>query len=453
MRVSIPAKLVGVAVIVIASVVVTAAYGPVNNPDLTDNYNTHHHTGGGWWNGLRNAFHDMNPFGHRLGHDWSETHSRVERIYEDMHRQAQQRVNDLRDEIAYKDYKDLQNKIADIYADAALEAEQRIEKLKRPLFGALWRSYGKQDEDVDEETAYQRYLAMARSKVGEAGDAIKKKFSGKPVHEATQIFDETSKTVGDAYRHAVEKAKEAASKVAPMAGEAWHDTKARASKVYDDMLHLTRRDTRPLFVRMGEGLRNGMWRAGHAAEYAAVKTWHLFLHLAMGSVWMVLGGILATVGMNQWEKYIFRKQLSSPQTGPAVLAKEFWVAGGSDYQRKFIDYWTHTAAPWIKGQPGVKWMRFGQGLDIGSNVYQVATEFDTMENLRRFVKSPELNELKKRMPKATLSRHHIGRMLHQQKGPAFQSTDMLEGSTTGSGFGSEGLRQRGATLTAGGPGH
>jgi len=200
-------------------------------------------------------------------------------------------------------------------------------------------------------------------------------------------------------------------------------------------------------------LKSGLSKAGHVAESAAVKTWHLVLHIMLGSVWMVLGVILATLASIQYDKYCFRRALNSGHTGPVVLSKEFWVVGGSELQRKFNDYWANVAAPFMKAQPGVKMMRFGRGLDMSSNLYSVNTEFNSLAELRRMLDSPELEELKKRMPKATLSRHKIGLLVQQVKGPAYTSVMEGDRTQTGTTTGGEGLRQRGSGVSAGGPGH
>jgi len=399
----------------------------------------HHVHEPSYWQGFKNALSDMNPFASKLGHDWSDTQTKVENIYQDTHADAQRRVAELKEEALLKDQKELQKKIADIYLAAATEAEKRIEKMKRPLLASLFRHH---EEEEHFEPGYMRgAFEKAKDMVGDAATAVKSKFSPQ---EETTMFEDTSKKISDAYRQAVEKAKSAASNVAPAAGEAWHETKQKAQKAYDDVFQRTHGEARGMLRTMSESLGRGVHRAADMASTAAWKTWHLLLHGVLAMFWMFIGAVGAT-GLVTWlNKRQFRKQLAAPVVGPVVLSKEFMVLGTEDYARKFQDYWTNAAGAYFNRQPGLRKYTLQRGVDIGSNQWHHLSEWNSIEDLRRALTNPEMKELKKRMPHGflfkLLSKHAVTQLVTTGKGPAASEGDVGVVRP-------EGLRQR----TQGGP--
>jgi len=382
-----------------------------------------------YWQGLKNAVHDMNPFATKLGHDWAETHNRVENIYEEMHRDAQHRVELLKED-TLKDQKELQQKIADIYQDAANEAERRIDKMKKPLIASLFRHYSGNGPEEESSSTSGGYVNKLKEKASDAAHAIKNKLTP---HDESSMFEDASKKVSDAYRTAIDKAKEAVKDVKP--GETWDSARDRAKRAYDELLHKTHHDTRTLFQRMRDGLGFGAHRAADAAEFAAVKTWHLVLHCTLGLFWMVLGAAVATGLKMYYERRMFNKQLMATVTGPILLSKEMLVVGNDETQRKFIDYWTNTASNFFKQQAGLRKFTLERGIDAGSNVYHHCSEWNSIDDLRRALAQPELKEIKKRMPvKGFISKRTIGQVITQSKGQTGEGD-------AGAGR-AEGLRQR-----------
>jgi hypothetical protein len=379
----------------------------------------------------------MNPFGSRLGHDWQVTQNKVEDIYRDSHLEAQRRVDALTED-TFKDQKELQEKIADIYLEAAIDAEKKIEKMKNGILASLWRSRYSEDEDYEStfdkmKDSAKGYYDKAKEKMDDSLQTVKRRLYP---HEQHTIFEDTSKKVGDAYRQAVNKARETTRNL-PTAGEAWSETKRKAREAYDTVMEATHRDTRSKFRKMLDKLGQGVEMAGHTAEKAVWKTWHIVLHLFLASFWMIVGGIGVTVFTNWANKATFRKQLNTDVQGPVVMSKEFMVIGNEDTQRKFNDYWANTAAGFFQRQAGLRKFSLQRGFGVGSNVWQHLSEWNSVQDLRRALNQPELQELKKRMPKSVLSKHQLSQVVTTGKGMNISTTQGQEGDIRG-----EGLRQR-----------
>jgi hypothetical protein len=409
----------------------------------------YHHVEPSYWQGFKNALSDINPFSSKLGHDWTDTQHRVESIYHDTQRDAQRQVAELKEE-SLKDSKDLQQKIADIYLQAAAEAEKRIDRLKRPLFAALFRS-GIHDDDYDDSTigstashlgdSAKGMYDRARDYVRDTAADVKKKIEP---HEKAGILDSATKKMGESYRAAVEKAKEFAGKAPTAAGETMADAKRRAMETFEEYYGRGHHEARGTFQNLREKLGYGMHKAGDIASGAAWKTWHLFLHMLIGAFWLTLGA-LSYGGIKWWiEKQTFKKQLAAPVQGPVVLSKLFTVFGTEDTQRKFQEYWNGAAAGFFSRQPGLRKFSLQRGVDIGSNTWCHLSEWNSIEDLRRAVNQPEIQELKKRMPRGVMSKRCVSQVVSTGKGGTVSGTGTGSGSGTNEGdVRSEGLRNRG----------
>lgn len=416
---------------IIIAIIAVIALASVNATHLHDEY---HHTEPSYWQSFKNALSDMNPFTPKLGHDWTDTQHRVENIYRDTQQDAQRRVAELKDE-SLKDVKELQQKVAEIYLQAATEAEKRIDRLKRPIFAAIFQ-HGIHDEysgDHDE----RGYVDRAKDYLSDTARDMKKKWAP---HEQAGLLDEATKKMHESYRSAMEKAKELAGK-APSAGESLSDAKQRAIDTYREYMGRGHHEARTTFQNFREKLGHGMHKAGDVASAAGWKTWHLLLHTLIGIFWLSLGAL--TYGGIKWwiEKQAFKKQLAAPVQGPVVLSKIFTVFGTEDTQRKFQEYWDGAAAGFFSRQPGVRKFSLQRGVDIGSNTWCHLSEWNSIEDLRRAVNQPELQELKKRMPRGVISKRCISQVVSTGKGGAVSGT-----GATGAQEGdvrSEGLRNRG----------
>jgi len=158
----------------------------------------------------------------------------------------------------------------------------------------------------------------------------------------------------------------------------------------------------------------------------------------LGSFWMVFG-VLAYTGIKWWmEKYTFNRQLNAHVQGPVVLSKVFTVLGTEETQRKFEEYWSGPAAGFFSRQNGVRKFSLQRGVNIGSNVWCHLSEWDSIDALRKMTNNPELNQIKKRMPKGVMTKRMVSQVVSTGKGVNMGTTGGTEGDVR-----SEGLRNRG----------
>lgn len=465
-------------IVMVATAGVLAAHP--DDRQLHDDY-VHHETG--WWQGFKNALNDLNPFTSKLGPDWQATQHKVETIYRDTHEDAQRRVAELKEDSLKSE--ELQQKIAQIYLDAASEAERQIERLKSPLLAKLWRSAPEEEADSfwsstsdragnlydsarqgvndaanraregvndaasraregvndaasraregfnDASNKAQGMAGRARDSVYDAAHGMKKKLTA---HEQASLFEQAQKSIRESYQDALNKAKEGL-KATPSATETLKEAKKRAQKTYDDVFHHGHSTTRSTFQSLRDKFGWGLQTTASTAATAAWATWKLFLHLLLGVFWITLGAI-GWQGAKWWlEKQAFKKELATPNVhGPVVLSKVFTVFGTVETSNKFAEYWNGAAAGWFSRQPGIRKFSFQRGVGVASNVWCHLSEWNTIEDLRKALASPELTEMKKRMPKGVVTKRGILQVV---------STGKALGGGADTDVRTEGLRNRG----------
>jgi len=319
------------------------------------------------------------------------------------------------------------------------------------LLAQLWRSRV-QEEDVDEDSSYFTDLKDKMSEgYNKAGDlysrakgatldaglhAAKKRFLP---HEEHSMFDDTSKKIQEIYRSAVSKAHKSTSDL-PTAGETWEMTKRKAREAYDEVLHKAHGESRSRFQQLRDKIGHGFSAVGSTGVGFITKTWHLALHSMLALFWITLGAIGCVFLQGFINRQTFNKQLSSNIVGPVIMNKEFMVVGTEDTQRKFQDYWTNTAASFFQRQQGLRKFTLQRGFNVGSNVWQHMTEWNSIDDLRRALAQPELQDIKKRMPGGTINKRSISQVVTTGKGNAFGTT--TGGPIEGDVIRAEGLRQR-----------
>jgi len=386
----------------------------------------------GYWDSFTNWLAEKNPFGARLGHDWSQTQDKVENIYRETHAMAQRRVDDLKEE-ALKDHADLRRRIADIYQQAAQEAEKRIDKLKRPLLSQLMRNYDTTPQH--ESSTFDKAKDGVKegfSNVAAGFTNFRKRFT--PQEEHT-MFQDTIDKVGSAYRSAIEKAKTSAAALGQTADETLSSSKLKAQKLYDAAFHTGHGKTRSLMGRLRDSLGFGWHSAMDIGRYAGHKTWNFFVHIGLAGFWFFIGVAACMSGMFAWNQRNFKTQLNSNHQGPVTLLQEYVVVGNEVRQRKWYDYWTSAGSNFFTKQPGLRKYALHRGIEGGANRWAWVAEWSNVEDVRRALQHPDFIQLQKNAPATVLPKQLLYNVVAHGGGK-------IEGVDVGSITGRDTLRQR-----------
>jgi len=257
---------------------------------------------------------------------------------------------------------------------------------------------------------------------------------------AREEVDDISKRVTGSYRQALEQARG----LAVGAGGTWEETKAKAADAYNEAFHKGHGKSRSLLGKFRGTLGRGVSNTAHFAMAACHKTWDALTHMVMAVVYAALGGALTVWGLSMWRRRKFHKQLNANVSGPIVAIGEYMILGQEEQQRKFFDFWSGPAASYFNKQPGLRKQWMHRGVPDGTNTWLAYSEWASIEDLRRAVRSHEYAELKKRAPKPAVTK-----MFLYQLGSVGSRNEMGE-SVDGPSkeTGERGLRQRGTSTAA-----
>jgi hypothetical protein len=384
----------GVAIIAALAVSVTAARR--RSDDLDDSNQE------GWLASLANGLSNLNPFSPKLGHNWEDTQDKVENIYKETHRDAQRRVDALKDS-ALKDHGDLREKIASIYKEAAADAEERIDRLKRPILSFLRRS-AEENEDEEDESLYDRMTGKykdlsdkAGTAAGLAKDYVSEKLGRHKKLDKASLFKDTTDKISKGYHDAVNTATSTLGDISK--SDTMVEAKAKLQKAYDEAFHKSHGESHGLWSRFKDSMMmRGAKGVANFGKSAMITTWHMVLHACLGVFWLTLGAIASTYIMWWWAARKFQRQLNSHVAGPVTLTQEFIVVGDEERQKKFYDYWTSVTSSYFSRQPGLRKSTLHRGVDTLSNKWFNVAEWSSVDDLRRATSTPEFLDIKRRAP-------------------------------------------------------
>jgi len=388
----------------------------------------------------------LSSFGHRISSwmpwskseqeiDSTDTLQKVEEIYERTHKNAQERVDDLKESRARG--RDVNVLVAEIYQEEAQRAEREIEALKHPMLEWLlhWREHTPQSDSLKDSAKG-------------LGQKAREKFEDLSSRARNEVEDLSSK-VAAGYRSALSHAKDTASTAASATAGAvpsWEEAKARAARLYSDAFHTGHGTTRTFLGKMRDSVGRGMSKTAHFAKAAACQTWSLFTHSLLAIMYGIGGGLVTMWGLSYLGKRRFHKQLDSHVAGPIIAVGEYLVMGNDDFQRKFFDYWSGPGRAYFSRQPGMVRQWIHRGVSPGNNLWLSYSEWASIEDLRRACQTHEFHQLRKRAPSATAT----NMIIYQLQG---SSGTRIEGEVVDLNKDKHqvedaGLRQRGTTTTA-----
>jgi len=404
-------RIVGVLLLVAVALAVVEAGGG----------HDYYHRDDGWFESLGNRLSEWMPWNSKLGSDWSETHHRVENIYQQWHDDAQRRVEELKEE-SLRSAPEVQKRIADIYAEAASRAERDIESLKHPMMEwlSVWRHHAPDSSTSTLENA-SRAAKGIYDKGADYASRVKEDIESLP------------KKLHSGYQSALDQARSSIESEKP---SSWDEAKNRAAQLYSDAFHKGHGSTRTTLGTLRDTIGRGMSGTARVAGKVVSTTWSLMLQSMLAAFWAILGGALTWMGLNFLNKRRFKKQLNSFVSGPIVAVGQYVVLGDEARQRKFYEYWSGPAQAYFTRQPGLRkhWMH--RGVRGGENVWLCYSEWESIDALRRAHDNPEFFDVKKRAPKPQCEQM----ILYQLDRVDDQSVDKSKEAVSG-------LRQRASTTT------
>jgi len=382
----------------------------------------------GWFESIGNRISSWMPWSSKLGHDWSDTHQKVENIYERSHDEAQRRVEELK-EASLKTIPEVQRHIAEIYAEAAGKAEREIESLKHPMLEWFthWRKRAAVEPEDTSTTGTGTGTGRVRGVIDKTKDIASK---------VQEDIEGLPKKLSGGYKTALDQAKSSVESLGHSASTNWEEAKTKAAQAYSEAFHKGHGAARTTLGSLRDVLGRGISGTKHMAESAACKMWNLVTHSVAAVFWSLVGVGMALWGCNLWARRRFNKQLNSHVSGPVVVVGEYMVFGDEAAQRKFYEYWSGPANAFFSRQPGMRkhWMH--RGITGADNSWICYSEWDSVDALRRAHSHPEFADIRKRGPKPSLKQMTIYQLNSVADGVDGQPKETV------------GLRQRTTTTTA-----